>query len=326
MTTETSKVMRTLSLELFLKKHSSFLVALSSSSSSSHKTTHSFNPSAYLEQKMVSRSIVSLSAALVLSLTAQSSAFSAVQTTHPVVDARLATPTCLHAEPSSTKRRGFLKNLRTGIVGAATLATFRKTTGPALAEELAAVGTTTGRVVKLTVDNLDGIPGKTGTIKIQLHPEWAPLGVRRFEELTQEGFFSNCRIFRVLPGFVAQFGINGDPNVQSRWRSKSLPDDPVKVSNTRGTVVFATAGKNSRTTQIFFNTRDQGNSFLDNQGFSPFGRVIEGMDIVDTFYAGYGEGAPAGKGPNQGLIQAKGNEYLNKDFPKLSYISAATFE
>jgi peptidyl-prolyl cis-trans isomerase A (cyclophilin A) len=145
------------------------------------------------------------------------------------------------------------------------------------------------------------------------------------QELVSNGFYDNCRFFRVLPGFIAQFGINGDPNVMARWRSSSIPDDPVKVSNTRGTVVFATAGKNTRTTQIFINTRGQGNDFLDGQGFSPFGEVISGMEVVDKLYAGYGEGAPSGKGPNQGLIQAKGNEYLDNSYPKLSYISKATF-
>ncbi len=111
----------------------------------------------------------------------------------------------------------------------------------------------------------------------------------------------------------------------NRWRSSSIPDDPVKVSNSRGTVVFATAGPNTRTTQIFINTRDQGNGFLDRQGFSPFGEVIEGMDVVDRLYAGYGEGAPSGKGPNQGLIQSKGNSYLESQYPKLSFISKAAF-
>mmetsp|Transcript_10481 Transcript_10481/g.14863 ORF Transcript_10481/g.14863 Transcript_10481/m.14863 type:complete len:107 (-) Transcript_10481:245-565(-) len=104
-----------------------------------------------------------------------------------------------------------------------------------------------------------------------------------------------------------------------------MPDDPVKVSNSRGTVVFATAGPNTRTTQIFINTRNEGNAFLDRQGFSPFGQVIEGMDIVDQLYAGYGEGQPNGKGPNQGLIQAKGNAYLKDQYPKLSYIKEAKF-
>jgi peptidyl-prolyl cis-trans isomerase A (cyclophilin A) len=145
------------------------------------------------------------------------------------------------------------------------------------------------------------------------------------QELTEKSFWDNCRIFRVLPGFVAQFGINGNPAEQAKWRSANIPDDPVKVSNKRGTLVFATAGPNTRTSQIFVNTRAQGNDFLDRQGFAPIGEVIEGMDVVDRFYAGYGEGAPAGKGPNQGVIQQKGNAYLEANFPKLSYISKASF-
>ena len=146
------------------------------------------------------------------------------------------------------------------------------------------------------------------------------------QELVGNGFYEDCRFFRVLPGFIAQFGINGDPNVMREWRSSSIPDDPVRVSNSRGTIVFATAGPNTRTTQIFVNTRDQGNSFLDKQGFSPFGEVLEGMDVVEKLYSGYGEGAPSGKGPNQGLIQAKGNEYLEAQYPKLSFISKISFE
>ena len=145
-----------------------------------------------------------------------------------------------------------------------------------------------------------------------------------FQELVSNGFYDDCRFFRVLPGFIAQFGINGNPDVMSKWRSSSIPDDPVKVTNSRGTVVFATAGPNTRTTQIFVNTRQQGNAFLDKQGFSPFGVVLEGMDIVDKLYAGYGEGAPGGKGPNQALIQRKGNSYLTESYPNLSYISKAT--
>lgn len=176
-----------------------------------------------------------------------------------------------------------------------------------------------GPIVELQVDNLDGEPS-SGTVRIQLVPDWAPKGVDRFTELTKLGFWDDCRVFRVLPGFVVQFGINGDPSVQAKWRGANLPDDPVKVSNERGTVVFATAGPNSRTTQIFINTRDQGNAFLDKQGFAPIGKVIQGMDIVDRMYAGYGEGAPAGKGPNQGLIQLRGNSYLKEQYPKLSFI------
>lgn len=144
------------------------------------------------------------------------------------------------------------------------------------------------------------------------------------QKLTESGFWDECRIFRVIPGFIAQFGINGDPSVQSKWRGEVLKDDPVKVTNARGTVVFATAGPNSRTTQVFINTRDQGNGFLDNQGFSPIGRVVEGMDVVDKLYAGYGEGAPAGKGPSQAKIQLQGNAYLTEKYPKLSYFRKAT--
>lgn len=131
-------------------------------------------------------------------------------------------------------------------------------------------------------------------------------------------------MFRVLPGFVAQFGIHGDPTVQAEYRSNAIPDDPVRVSNRRGTVTFANNGRNTRTTQIFINTRDDGNGFLDKQGFAPIGHVVEGMEYVDQFYAGYGEGAPEGNGPNQGLLQQKGDAYL-RQFPKLSYISGAKF-
>lgn len=183
-----------------------------------------------------------------------------------------------------------------------------------------------GRLIEFQVSNLDGVEGNTGTFVIRTRPSWAPKGVQRFEELTEKSFWDDCRIFRVLPGFVAQFGINGTPETQATWRSRNLSDDPVKVTNSRGTVVFATAGPNTRTTQIFINTNPKGNGFLDRQGFSPIGEVVSGMDVVDRFYAGYGEGAPQGKGPNQGLLQAKGNAYVAPSFPKLSYFSKASFK
>ena len=210
--------------------------------------------------------------------------------------------------------------IETAVVSGVALTTAATVVPPAQAEDGA------GKIVEMTIANLDGVEGSTGTIKIQLEPNWAPIGVKRFEDLTSSSFWDGCRFFRVLPGFIAQVGINGDPTVQSKWRSASIRDDPVAVSNTRGTVVFATAGPNTRTSQIFINTREQGNGFLDKQGFSPIGKVIEGMDVVDKLYAGYGEGAPQGRGPNQGLIQAKGNEYLTASYPKLSYISKASFQ
>ncbi len=182
-----------------------------------------------------------------------------------------------------------------------------------------------GRLIEFTVNNLDGVEGATGSFVVQTRPEWAPIGAERFEALVSNSFFENCRIFRVLPGFVAQFGINGDPEVQGRWRSRNLADDPVRITNRKGTIVFATAGPNTRTTQIFINLSDR-NSFLDKQGFSPLGEVVSGLDVVERFYAGYGEGAPSGKGPNQGLIQAKGNAYLESSYPKLSYFSKVSFK
>lgn len=190
---------------------------------------------------------------------------------------------------------------------------------------MAASDAVEGQIVEFTINNLEGIEGNTGTFKLKLRPDWAPTGVGRFEDLIALKFYDGCRFFRVLPGFIAQFGINGDPSEQSKWRSASIPDDKVMVSNTRGTVVFATAGPGTRTTQIFINTNEKGNGFLDKQGFSPIGEVISGMDVVDKFYAGYGEGAPSGKGPNQGLIQAQGNKYLTSSYPKLTYIAKATF-
>jgi peptidyl-prolyl cis-trans isomerase A (cyclophilin A) len=215
-------------------------------------------------------------------------------------------------------RRSVLGWIRKAVLTTAGVSTVSKTLS---SPEAFADETNAGKIVEFTLNNLDGEIGKVGTVKIQLQPDWAPKGVARFEELTSIGFCDDCRVFRVLPGFVCQFGINGNPTVQQEWRGKNLSDDPVRVSNERGTVVFATAGPNSRTTQIFINTREQGNTFLDKQGFAPIGKVIEGMDVVDRMYAGYGEGAPAGKGPNQGRIQLQGNSYLKESFPKLTYIS-----
>lgn len=193
----------------------------------------------------------------------------------------------------------------------------------AVATEQAESLQTTGRIVEFTVNNINGEPANKGTIKIQLEPSWAPKGVQRFEQLTDINFWNDARFFRVIPGFIVQFGINGDPTIQSKWRSANIADDTVKVSNQRGTVVFATAGPNTRTTQIFINTRTQGNDFLDKQGFAPIGKVIEGMDVVDQLYSGYGEGAPSGKGPNQARIQLQGNAYLKENYPKLSFIESA---
>jgi peptidyl-prolyl cis-trans isomerase A (cyclophilin A) len=160
-----------------------------------------------------------------------------------------------------------------------------------------------------------------GDFVIEVVREWAPNGADRFYNLVRNGFYDDARFFRVISGFMAQFGIHADPKVSSVWREAPIPDDPVRQSNTRGTVSFATAGPNTRTTQLFVNLVD--NTRLDGMGFSPFGKVVEGMDVVDSLHAGYGEGAPRGRGPDQGRIQSQGNEYLKSEFPQLDYINTA---
>ncbi|MFN7964714.1 MAG: peptidylprolyl isomerase [Acidobacteriota bacterium] len=154
-----------------------------------------------------------------------------------------------------------------------------------------------------------------GDVIVEVHRDWSPIGADRFKELVEAKFFDECRFFRVVPNFVVQFGINGDPQTNVTWRAKQIADDPVKESNKRGYLTFATSGANSRTTQLFINLRD--NAGLDRQGFSPFGKVIEGMNIVDELFSGYGET------PNQQRIQAEGNAYLTQTFAKLDYIKTA---
>jgi peptidyl-prolyl cis-trans isomerase A (cyclophilin A) len=161
-----------------------------------------------------------------------------------------------------------------------------------------------------------------GPFVIEVHRDWAPRGADRFYNLVKNGFFSNARFFRVISGFMVQFGINGDPSISAQWRGARIADDPVKKSNARGLITFATAGPNTRTTQVFINYAD--NAGLDGQGFAPFGQVISGMNVVDGLYSQYGEGAPSGHGPEQGRVQSEGNAYLTSAFPKLDYIKTAT--
>ena len=161
-----------------------------------------------------------------------------------------------------------------------------------------------------------------GPFVITVHRDWAPNGADRLYNLVKAGFYDDVRFFRVIPGFMAQFGIHGRPSVMEAWRPARLKDDPVKQSNLRGYVTFATAGPNTRTTQLFINFKDNAN--LDRMGFAPVGEVTTGMDVVDKLYDGYGEGAPRGKGPDQSAMQMEGNTYLNKSFPKLDYIKTAT--
>jgi peptidyl-prolyl cis-trans isomerase A (cyclophilin A) len=157
---------------------------------------------------------------------------------------------------------------------------------------------------------------------VEAQREWAPLGVDRFYNLVKNGFYDGVCFFRVISGFMAQFGIHGDPKVSAAWRQERIQDNPVKQSNKRGYISYAMAGPGTRTTQLFINYA--GNSRLDQMGFAPIGRVVEGMDVVDRLYAGYGEGAPQGKGPNQGRLQTEGGDYLTKNFPQLDCIKKAT--
>ena len=161
-----------------------------------------------------------------------------------------------------------------------------------------------------------------GKFTIEVTRALSPNGADRFYNLVRSGYFTDIAFFRVVPGFMCQFGVHGDPAVAAKWRPAAIPDDPVKGSNTRGTITFATAGPGTRTTQLFINFGD--NSRLDGQGFSPFGKITEGMDVVDKINGEYGDGAPFGRGPDQNRIQAEGNAYLKKDFPRLDYIKSAT--
>jgi len=155
-----------------------------------------------------------------------------------------------------------------------------------------------------------------GEFVIEVHRDWAPNGADRFYNLVKMGFYDDTRFFRAIDGFMAQQGISGDPALSSKWQNANIQDDPVKQSNKRGYVTYAqTNAPNSRSTQYFVNYKD--NTNLDAMRFAPFGQVVKGMEVVDSFYKGYGES------PNQGLIQSKGNAYLDSSFPKLDGVKHA---
>ena len=162
-----------------------------------------------------------------------------------------------------------------------------------------------------------------GNFVIEVHRDWAPHGADRFYNLVKIGYFNDVSFFRVIKGFMAQAGMNGDPAVSNVWLKARIPADPVKESNTKGMVTFAMGAQpDTRSAQFFVNYVN--NSFLDASGFAPFGKVVEGFDSVKALYNGYGEGAPRGKGPSQGKLFSDGNAYLKGDFPKLDYIVSAT--
>jgi peptidyl-prolyl cis-trans isomerase A (cyclophilin A) len=157
-----------------------------------------------------------------------------------------------------------------------------------------------------------------GPFVLEVHREWAPNDVDRFYELVKSGYYDEARFFRIVPNFVVQWGINKDPKVSRQWNQKYISDDPVKESNRRGYITYAKRGPDTRTTQLFINLAD--NVSLDAMGFAPFGKVAEGMDVVQNLYAGYGQT------PQQDLIQLQGNDYLQSQFPQLDYIKTARVE
>jgi peptidyl-prolyl cis-trans isomerase A (cyclophilin A) len=162
-----------------------------------------------------------------------------------------------------------------------------------------------------------------GDFVIEVHRDWAPLGADRFYNLVKGGYFTDVAFFRVIKGFMVQFGIHGAPEMNKVWRDARIQDDPTgKQSNTRGMVTFAMGGPNTRTVQVFINYAD--NRRLDSMGFPPIGKVLSGMEVVDALEGEYGEGAPGGRGPSQGRFQNEGNAYLKAQFPKLDYIKSAS--
>lgn len=162
-----------------------------------------------------------------------------------------------------------------------------------------------------------------GDIVVEAHKDWAPRGVDRFHELLRMRYFDQSRFFRVIPGFIAQFGVNKDFKVHDVWRELFIVDDPPKENNLRGTLAFAQSGPNTRATEIFINLAD--NTSLDGDGFVPFAKVIQGMEVADKLYSGYGEMRPQGKDIDPGRVEGEANEYLVPRFPKLDYIKTAEF-
>ncbi len=165
-----------------------------------------------------------------------------------------------------------------------------------------------------------------GTIVLEMRREWAPHGVDRFYNLVRAGYYNDTAVFRIRAGVWAQFGINGDPAIARRWRSRTIPDDPRVLSNVRGTVAYAFKDPGGRTTQVFINLRDNSVGH-DAEPFVPFARVVEGMNVADALYADYGERAGGGiRAGRQDPVFDGGNVYLRREFPKLDYIRRAGVE
>jgi peptidyl-prolyl cis-trans isomerase A (cyclophilin A) len=201
------------------------------------------------------------------------------------------------------------------LLAALLLAASGQDKSPLLDPKAAAVNLTAPAEFKVKLET-----GK-GDLVLKVTREWAPKGADRFYSLVKNGFYDECRFYRVLPKYIAQFGIHGSPEISGKWREAPIDDDPVKQKNTCGRVTFAKGGPNSRTTNLFINLKD--NTSLDSQAFAPIGEVIEGMEIADLLHSGYGDGAPKGRGPSQKKIYEEGNAWLQKDFKDLDVIKTA---
>jgi peptidyl-prolyl cis-trans isomerase A (cyclophilin A) len=222
-----------------------------------------------------------------------------------------------------TNRSKFVTILTIALVLAATSLLLGQAASNAALKNPAALKEMAPATYKVNFDT------SAGMFVVEVHRDWATNGADRFYNLVKNGYYDDVRFFRVISGFMVQFGISGDPALNKVWQAARIPRDPVKQSNKRGYITYAMQGgpqgADTRTTQVFINFGDNAAS-LDAQGFAPFGQVTSGMDVVNKIYSGYGEGAPSGNGPEQGRIQAEGNAYLTKDFPKLDYIKKATIE
>lgn len=163
-----------------------------------------------------------------------------------------------------------------------------------------------------------------GAFTVEVTRAWAPRGADHFYNLVHTGFYNGARFYRVVRNYVAQFGIAADPDMNRLWGSTSIPDDPVKESNRKGTIAFAMRGPGTRTTQVFINLKD--NRALDKDGFAPFGKVVEGMEVVESLYNSYGDLPPRGNGPDPKLIESRGNSYLESRFPRLDFIRKAAIQ
>lgn len=224
--------------------------------------------------------------------------------------ALLATaPAAFAAQTNSTAHKPAASKPAAKPAGTTTTRTTRMTTDPALLKP-ASLTAKAPDVYEVTLKTTKG------DIVVQVTRSWAPMGADRFYNLVKHGFYNGAAFFRIVPTFVVQFGLNGDPAVNKAWKNANIKDDPVTQSNKPGTLTFATAGPNTRTTQLFINLGN--NAPLDGQGFAPFGQVTSGMDVVQKLYAGYGER------PDQGAITSEGKAYIDKNFPMIDKIETAT--